>query len=249
MSGDTLTFLESDLAATAAAYDPEKHKAPLVIGHPKDNAPAYGWTSALSFTDGLLKAVPDAVNQQFADWVNAGFYKKISASFYPPGASANPVPGVYYLRHIGFLGAQPPAVKGLPEPEFKECSFADGDTDFITLDFTEALMTTLTPEQIEAAKADLEKKQAELAQKEANFAEQQKTIQTQTVQLEAEKLIMRKKALTEFSETLIKEGRLLPKDKLGVVEFMQQFSLWKNALFYSSNLWTLKHIKSYGITL
>lgn len=33
------------------------------------------------------------------------------------------MPGVWYLRHIGFLGEHPPGVKGLDDPEFAE---ADG---------------------------------------------------------------------------------------------------------------------------
>lgn len=38
----------------------------------------------------------------------------------PPYGPANPKPGAYYLRHVGFLGAQPPAVKGLAPVEFAE---------------------------------------------------------------------------------------------------------------------------------
>lgn len=52
--------------------------------------------------------------------VSAGRFKKRSASFYRPDSTANPVPGVYYLRHVGFLGAQAPAVKGLKDPEFHD---------------------------------------------------------------------------------------------------------------------------------
>lgn len=120
MSGDTLTFSEADVAAIAAAYNPNTHNAPLVIGHPKDNSPAYGWTKSLNFANGLLQAIPEVVTPEFADWVNKGFYKKISAAFYPPESPSNPRPGVYYLRHIGFLGAMPPAIKGMPDAAFSE---------------------------------------------------------------------------------------------------------------------------------
>jgi hypothetical protein len=63
---------------------------------------------------------------------STGRFKKISSSFYGPASPNNPVPGVYYLRHIGFLGAQPPAVKGLRASEFAEkeegvIEFADWD--------------------------------------------------------------------------------------------------------------------------
>ncbi|MDO8932576.1 MAG: hypothetical protein Q7U97_09300 [Rhodocyclaceae bacterium] len=119
MCGAVLNFTEADLAASAAAYDPAKHEAPLVVGHPRHDAPAYGWVASLSATNGL-EAAPRQVQPEFAEWVNSGALKKISSSFYMPDAPNNPVPGVYYLRHVGFLGAQPPAVKGLRAPEFAE---------------------------------------------------------------------------------------------------------------------------------
>lgn len=120
MSGAVLAFSESDLTACAAAYDPAKHEAPLVVGHPKHDAPAYGWVKQLAFADGALDAEPAQVDAAFAEMVAAGSFKKISASFYAPDAPQNPVPGVYYLRHVGFLGAQPPSVKGLRAPEFTD---------------------------------------------------------------------------------------------------------------------------------
>lgn len=129
MSGAALSFSESDLAATAAAYDPAKHEAPLVVGHPKTDGPAYGWVKSLAFAgtptssgraDGALEAVPHQVDPAFAEMVARGAFKKISASFYAPDSPSNPVPGVYYLRHVGLLGAQPPAVKGLRNPQFAD---------------------------------------------------------------------------------------------------------------------------------
>ncbi len=127
MSGQALSFTESDLVATCAAYDPTKHEAPLVVGHPAHDMPAYGWVSALAFSEGGIDATPAQVNTDFADMVAAGAFKKISASFYSPSSPSNPVPGVYYLRHVGFLGAQPPAVKGLRNP-----SFADAEEGVLT---------------------------------------------------------------------------------------------------------------------
>jgi len=132
MSGASLNFTEADLTASAAAYDPAIHEAPIVVGHPKADAPAYGWVKSLSSNGSELFAEPSQVDAAFAELVEAGRFKKISASFYTPDASANPVPGVYYLRHVGFLGAQPPAVKGLKQVEFGEADegvieFADWD--------------------------------------------------------------------------------------------------------------------------
>jgi hypothetical protein len=119
--GRTLTFSDADVQQIADSYDPALHEAPIVVGHPKTDLPAYGWGKALSAQKGVLFAEPHQVDTEFADMVNAGRFKKISASIFMPDSPGNPTPGKYYLRHIGFLGAQPPAVKGL-----KAAAFAAG---------------------------------------------------------------------------------------------------------------------------
>lgn len=121
-NGNTVTITEADLAAAAQAYDPKVHEAPIVVGHPKADAPAYGWVKSLNVQNGVLTADFAQVDDGFADLVKAGRYKKVSASFYPPTSPNNPKPGVWTLRHVGFLGAQPPAVKGL-----SAISFAEGE--------------------------------------------------------------------------------------------------------------------------
>jgi hypothetical protein len=122
MAGDVIEFSEADVAATAHAYDPKLHEAPLVTGHPKTDDPALGWVAALSASSRGLFATPRNVDAAFAEQVRERRFGKVSAKFYSPDSPSNPVPGVWYLRHVGFLGAQPPGVKGLDNPEF-----ADGD--------------------------------------------------------------------------------------------------------------------------
>jgi hypothetical protein len=118
IDGRTLSFGAGDLAATAAAYDPQLHKAPHVVGHPKMDAPAYGWVTSLQHKGDRLVANIDQCDPAFADLVKAGRYGAVSAAFYDPDDDANPVPGAYYLRHVGWLGATPPAVKGLKQAQF-----------------------------------------------------------------------------------------------------------------------------------
>lgn len=138
-SGVTLNFSEADLQAAVAAYDPAAHEAPIVVGHPKDNAPAYGWVGSLSFGEGgAMEAAPIQVDADFAEMVSAGRFKKRSASWYVPGAANHPLAGkpghdAYYLRHVAFLGAQPPAVKGLREVAF-------GDSEEGVVEFADAGM-------------------------------------------------------------------------------------------------------------
>lgn len=118
MHGREYEITPADVADMAASYSPAQHEAPLVIGHPKLNAPAYGWVRGLRADNGLLIAEAHQVDPAFAAAVNKGAYKKRSASFLPPTSPRNPKPGSYYLNHVGFLGAQPPAVTGLRDVQF-----------------------------------------------------------------------------------------------------------------------------------
>lgn len=128
MAGDVIEFTEADVAATARAYNPQLHEAPMVIGHPKTDAPAHGWVQSLTATERGLFATPRDVEAAFAEQVGQRRYGKVSSKFYSPNSPSNPVPGVWYLRHVGFLGAQPPGVKGLDNPSFADAE--DGCVSF-----------------------------------------------------------------------------------------------------------------------
>jgi hypothetical protein len=120
VNGKSFTLSTADLASCAAAYDPGLHEAPLVVGHPKLDDPAYGWVKGLAIEGDRLVAKPDQVDAAFSDLVQSGRFKHRSASFYPPEHPSNPTPGKWYLKHVGFLGATPPAVKGLKPVQFAE---------------------------------------------------------------------------------------------------------------------------------
>lgn len=119
-NGQTLPFDEKMLSAAVKGYDPALHEAPVVVGHPKDNHPAFGWIDHLELKEGVVLAHPKQVDAEFAELVEQGKYKKRSASWYLPDSPNNPKPGTLYLRHVGFLGAMPPALKGLKDVSFNE---------------------------------------------------------------------------------------------------------------------------------
>jgi len=131
-AGDKVRITANDLKASAAAYNPELHEAPIVIGHPTGESPAYGWIESFAVQGNDFIAQPTQVNPDFAELNNSGAFKKRSMSFYHPENKANPAPGVWYPRHLGFLGAQPPAVKGL-----RDFNFQEDDGDSITIEFGE----------------------------------------------------------------------------------------------------------------
>lgn len=113
--GHTRTWTEEDMARIAEMYNSQSdHEAPIVLGHPRDNAPAYGWVESLAVKKGVLLATLKDLSEEFVEWVKAGRYKKRSIALYADGL----------LRHVGFLGAMPPAVKGL-----QDVAFSDGNSE------------------------------------------------------------------------------------------------------------------------
>lgn len=149
-AGRTRTWNVEDIDKIVESYDPAKSEAPVVVGHPKDNAPAYGWVEALKRDGEILWAKIKDLAPEFKEWLQKKLYKKRSISLYPDGS----------LRHVGFLGAVPPAVKGLPDPAFRDGA-AEGVVE-INLDFAAGGVRLNRPgfdhalSLIRAGKVDLE---------------------------------------------------------------------------------------------
>lgn len=109
-AGNRREWTEDDLEKIASSYDPKAHEAPVVIGHPRDNAPAFGWVEGVKREGGTLLAKLKDLVPEFVEMVKKGLFKKRSIALYPD----------LTLRHVGFLGANPPAVKGLADIKFGE---------------------------------------------------------------------------------------------------------------------------------
>ncbi|HEU4958973.1 MAG TPA: hypothetical protein VFT56_01080 [Sphingomonas sp.] len=210
VSGRQVTFGEADLAAIAAAYDPSSDPAPLVIGHPKTDDPAFGWVGSVTVAGDRLVATPSDIEPAFAEAVRAGRYRKVSACLYPPDHSGNPKPGSWYLKHIGFLGAKAPAIKGLGTVALSE----DGE-DAVTLSFSQEQM--MDPKDQEAAFAErdqaLTAREEALAAKEAEFAEREKTAKAAATKARHDENVA-------FAEALIGQAKLAPAAKDRVVGLM-----------------------------
>lgn len=268
-NGQTLPFDETMLADAVKGYDPALHEAPVVVGHPKDNHPAFGWVDHLELKDGVVLAHPKQVDAEFAELVEQGKYKKRSASWYLPDSPNNPKPGTLYLRHVGFLGAMPPAIKGLKDVQFSEqeqgvVEFGDvspwvfsslaatlrrwrekmiakegieeadkmipsyeidvfseeaeklrqernKELEKAIPNFSEPPKqdSTMTPEQIAAMQAE----NAALKAKAVNFSESETAIKQR-------ELLLAKREIGLQVDDLIKQGKVLPAQKVGLIEFM-----------------------------
>lgn len=220
-NGNEREWTEKDLDEIVNKYDPSKHEAPIVIGHPKTNAPAFGWIEKLKRVGDTLYALPSQLAQEFVEMVNKGLFKKRSISLYPDGT----------LRHVGFLGAQPPAVKGLPDVEFKE------DENLSTIETDGAADFEDQPAEKNLQELEDKVKQYELQLKKMDEKEKEfEELQTKYAQVLVEKSSLEKEIqkqkresqLKEFSEIVdkaIADGKLLPKMKDTIVKLYEVVSL------------------------
>ena len=91
------------IVVTHAAADP----APVVIGHPEADAPAYAWIDGLRRVGDRLQAKLRDIAPSFREAVEAGRYSGRSIALQGDA-----------LRHVGFLGGRAPAVPGLAPTRF-----------------------------------------------------------------------------------------------------------------------------------
>lgn len=108
--GETREWTRADLEHIADSYDAAEHEAPIVVGHPATDSPAFGWIEKVKHEGGRLLAKAKEVMPQFAKLVREGRYKKVSIK----------LDGENRLRHIGFLGGAAPAVEGLAPVQFSD---------------------------------------------------------------------------------------------------------------------------------
>lgn len=228
-SGAVHSFSPADVAGMVASYDPALREAPLTIGHPADNLPAYGWVNGLAVNAaGNLAMNTHQVQPQFAEMVDKKLFKKRSACFYPPQHPSNPKPGNWYLRHVAFLGAQQPAIAGL-------AGFAA--TDAGTVSFSEDDSTPLfapvsvppvppTQEQLQMSKELQDQLAAAQAQNAALQATADKATaeaaaaQTQLTQFAENARAVRTASFTSYAEQQVKAAYVKPAEKAAVVDLL-----------------------------
>ena len=116
MGGRTTRWTAADLAGIVADYG-QADPAPVVLGHPETDGPALGWVRGLRVMGDRLQARLDRLDPSFRGAVEAGRYAPRSVALAPTATG-------WRLRHLGFLGAQNPAVAGLAPTQFS--ARADG---------------------------------------------------------------------------------------------------------------------------
>ncbi len=199
-SGCQVTFTAGDLDAIVEGYDPKKREAPLVFGHPKDDAPAYGWVEALRRNGDVLQGKFTQVADGVKELVAQGRYKKVSIALFPDGKT---------LRHVGLLGAAAPAVSGLRSVKFEA---EEGDAkvfEFSEEDFGDK-GDEMTVEKLQR-QLEEEKRKREAMEAEASQAKEE--AKRQAAELSAYQAKQREKEIEGRIEKLIEGNRILPTDR------------------------------------
>ncbi len=236
-NGESLNATAEYLKSVVDGYSPNIHESPAVIGHPKDNHPAYGWVQSLSFDDGVLYANFKDVEPNFAQMLKDKRFKKRSASFYPPNHPTNPTKGKPYLRHVGFLGAQPPAVKGLkdftddadcPTYEFSELSEFQTNHNNEDTPMSKEKAPTATPsnppqsplDKVGSGVVDFAEQQAQLAKQQKALADREAEIAEREKAFAKQQQDAKTAEFSEYCDGLIKTGQVVPAEKDAIVAVM-----------------------------
>lgn len=109
-AGNKRTWTAAELDGMVHAHE-HGDSAPVVVGHPSGDAPAYGWAAAFRRVGDRLQARLERINPKFREAVEAGSYAGRSVSIVRTQAG-------FRVRHIGFLGGTPPAIEGLAPTQF-----------------------------------------------------------------------------------------------------------------------------------
>lgn len=233
--GEKGSYSRADLQAVADGYDPKEHEAPIVIGHPTINAPAFGWIERVRLVDdpqgkAILEIKARDVQPEFEEMVQRGLFKKRSIAFYQ-----NPL----RLRHVGFLGAAAPEVKGLKDLNFDSTTFVEflEDTEMDEKTLTEKIQTAvknffaqfadqggpkpLNEEVIagmisRAVKSEFSSFRTEIETKEKERLAREENARTEFA--EKEKTANQQKAVEEAKARLVGKNRWLPAyEKMGAL--------------------------------
>ena len=222
-------FSQARLEKIAAGYDPEKRDAPLVVGHPATNGPAHGWITKLKVDGEKLLAFPAYVSDTIKKAVDNGLYRHVSMSLYQDGG----------LRHVGLLGAQPPAIDGLAPVSFS-------DDAALTINFSDGEKPEDVTPQPKGNQMSIEESTRQLAETQARLAaalQEKEAVQKEAAALkeelakfkaEADKLKTEsEKTTAEFSayrdkqeksivtgriDQLVKDGKVPPSEKEAVAK-------------------------------
>ena len=198
--GNTKEWTTEDLDKIVYQFENVHKNAPICVGHPQTNSPAYGWLDNVKRIGNGLYCTFKDVQDEFKTAVNKGLFKNRSISL---DKDLN-------IRHLAFLGGQAPAVKGLEQFCFES---QENDTVVEFSDYEDINIVENKEIKNGNEKLETEELKEQLKAKDEEIAKLKREADEQK---QAQKI----KEFEDFADNAIANGNILPKHKESIVNIL-----------------------------
>ena len=217
--------LDDDRLDRIVAAHADADPAPVVVGHPETDAPAYAWIDGLRRVGDRLQAKLRDIAPSFREAVEEGRYSGRSIALEGDR-----------LRHLGFLGGRAPAVPGLAPTRFASApqtvvTFADdgeaGTPDESPVDHSDSLRTleprgdedgdSLVPPCAPQGRGEDVSASAKLAEREATLSSREAALLKREATAAADD---RRRAAEAAIAPHVDAGRVLPAERAALVALL-----------------------------
>lgn len=192
-----------DLNTIVSNFQTVNPDVPICCGHVKSNSPAYGWVDNLRIEGDKLYASFKDVQNEFKEAVNKGLFRTRSISLSPE----------LILRHVAFLGAMPPAIKGMEQFCFNESDENDFNIEF-SIYGGENMTDNQEPEITQPGVSD------SVSDFNEQMKEKEEVIQKLKKELDENRLKSLKHEYEDFCDKAISEGNITPAQKGAVLDIL-----------------------------
>jgi len=242
----------------------DNYKPPVVIGHPDDDAPAMGFVTGVKRMGGRVIGTLSII-PEFAELLKREIYKYISPAIW--------IEGAYRLKHVAFVpspamkeldpnalnaterrvvfqfseddgglldaGRSSPTDKTKQENRKEEVQMPDDKVP--EAKFTENQMHALVDAAVSDQTAKLRLEVKNFSEKIAQYEKEKSSWESEKAEFLNEQ---KKSEIISFADKLIKEGKMLPKDKDHEVEFMMSLDSEKTIKFADKETTSLKNYQA-----
>lgn len=203
-NGYERNYSDEDLDNICQNFKTQNPDVPICIGHPKQTAPAYGWVNSLQRIGHSLYCDFKQVQKEFKEAVNSGLFKTRSVCIDLDKMQ---------LKHVAFLGAAAPAIKGMEQFTFAEVE----NSNIFEFDTLESYVFD-EDKNIEFSEI-IQEKEEEIKKLKEQLLDNQKEIKKQKAE--------------NLTKEYIKTGNILPSQRETVSSILEECSRYSE--FEESN--------------
>lgn len=199
--------------AQVAEFDCDAHPVAGVIGHPKSESEADAEIVGFRAEGSTLFATIANWSDNLVDKIRKKKIINRSMAFFAPDHEANPTPGKWAPRHLGFLGASAPGIPGMSKLA-KAFAF-DAATDDLIVEGEPATAIIYAPAEKDptptfTVKEEVKKMDETPEEKAARLEKEENQLKADRTAFAAEQKASRETANKSRVAALVKSGHVLP---------------------------------------